>query len=128
MWHSMKYHGDIECETTQTLRLELWKSNIWDTNKASLYGLLWCLSGKESICSAREAGLILGSEDPLEKGMATHSSILAWEIPWTEKLCGLWAMGSQKSWTRLFLATKQRCISLPINAQHMYICSIVYDI
>jgi len=28
----------------------------------------------------------LGQEDPLEKGMATHSSILAWEIPWTEEL------------------------------------------
>ena len=31
----------------------------------------------------------LGQEDPLEKGMATHSSILAWRIPWTEKLGGL---------------------------------------
>ena len=31
----------------------------------------------------------LGGEDPLEKGMATHSSILAWEIPWTEESSGL---------------------------------------
>ena len=31
----------------------------------------------------------LGRKDPLEKGMATHSSILAWEIPWTEELGGL---------------------------------------
>ena len=31
----------------------------------------------------------LGQEDPLEKGMATHSSILAWRIPWTEKHGGL---------------------------------------
>ena len=31
----------------------------------------------------------LGWEDPLEKGMVTHSSILAWRIPWTEELCGL---------------------------------------
>ena len=37
----------------------------------------------------------LGGEDPLEKGMATHSSILAWEIPWTEKPVGLQTMGSQ---------------------------------
>ena len=39
----------------------------------------------------------LGWEDPLEKGMATHSSILAWKIPWTEELVGLQSMGSQKS-------------------------------
>ena len=37
----------------------------------------------------------LGREDPLEKGMATHSSILAWEIPWTEEPGGLQFMGSQ---------------------------------
>ena len=35
----------------------------------------------------------LGKEDPLEKGMATHSSILAWEIPWTEEPGGLQSMG-----------------------------------
>ena len=32
----------------------------------------------------------LGPEDPLKKEMATHSSILTWEIPWTEEPCGLW--------------------------------------
>ena len=36
----------------------------------------------------------LGWEDPLDKGMATHSSILAWEIPWTEEPAGLQSMGS----------------------------------
>ena len=39
----------------------------------------------------------LGQEDPLEKGMATHSSILAWEIPWTEEPRRLQSMGSQES-------------------------------
>ena len=39
----------------------------------------------------------LGREDPLEKGMATHSSILAWRIPWTEEPGGLQFMGSQES-------------------------------
>ena len=34
---------------------------------------------------ARDTGLMLGQEEPLEKEMATHSSILAWEIPWTEE-------------------------------------------
>jgi len=38
----------------------------------------------------------LGQEDPLEKEMATHSSILAWKIPWTEEPGGLQSMGSQK--------------------------------
>ena len=38
----------------------------------------------------------LGQEDALEKGMATHSSILAWRIPWTEEPGGLQSMGSQK--------------------------------
>ena len=38
----------------------------------------------------------LGQEDPLEKEMATHSSILAWEIPWTEESGGLQSMGSQR--------------------------------
>ena len=37
----------------------------------------------------------LGQDNPLEKGMATPSSILAWEIPWTEELNGLQSMGSQ---------------------------------
>ena len=38
----------------------------------------------------------LGLEDPLKKGMGTHSSILAWEIPWTEEPGGLHSMGSQE--------------------------------
>ena len=38
----------------------------------------------------------LSQEDPLEKGMATHSSIRAWRIPWTEELGGLQSMGSQR--------------------------------
>ena len=43
----------------------------------------------------------LGQEDPLEKGMATHSNILAWRIPWTEECGGLQPMGSQRSQTCL---------------------------
>ena len=39
-------------------------------------------------------------DDPLEKGMATHSSVLTWRIPWTEEPGGPWSMGSQ-SQTRL---------------------------
>ena len=39
-------------------------------------------AGKESACNARDLDLILGWEDPLKKGKAIHSSILAWRIPW----------------------------------------------
>ena len=49
--------------------------------------------------NAREAGdsgSIPGREDPLEEEMATHSSILAWRIPWTEEPGGLQSMGSQR--------------------------------
>ena len=48
--------------------------------------------GKESVCNARD----LGQEDPLEKEMATHVSILAWRIPWTEEPGRLQFMGSQR--------------------------------
>ena len=49
----------------------------------------------------RGTGSILGQEDLLEKEMATHSSILTWEVPWTKEAGGLQSMGSQKSETRL---------------------------
>ena len=39
----------------------------------------------------------LGQEDPLEKGMAAHSSVLAWRIPWTQEPGGLQSMGLQES-------------------------------
>ena len=48
----------------------------------------------------------LNWEDPLEKEIATHSSILAWEIPWAEQLCGLLSLGSQR--VRHDLASKQQ--------------------
>ena len=53
---------------------------------------------KESACNAgveEHTGLIPGSEDPLEEGMATHSSILVWKIPWTEETEGLQSTGLQ---------------------------------
>ena len=47
--------------------------------------------------NAGDAGLILGQEDPLEKEMATHSSILDWRIPWAEEPGGLQSLGLQES-------------------------------
>ena len=55
---------------------------------------------KESACNVGDLGLIPGLGRPLEEGMATHSSILAWRIPLTEEPGGLQPMGLQ-SQTRL---------------------------
>ena len=67
-------------------------------------GLPWRLSSKESSCNAGDLQETqvrsLGQEDTLEKGIATHSSILGWKIPWTKEPGGLQSMGSQ-SQTRL---------------------------
>ena len=55
--------------------------------------------GKESVCNAGDTGdaaSIPGLRDPLEEEMAPHSSILAWEIPWTEEPGGLQSLGSQR--------------------------------
>ena len=55
--------------------------------------LLRWLNGKETASNAEDvagaAGSTLGPEDPAEKEMATHSSILSWETPWIEEFCGL---------------------------------------
>ena len=52
-------------------------------------------------------------EDPLEKGMSTHSSILAWRIPWTEKPGGLHLLLVRKAMTNLDSVFKSRDITLP---------------
>ena len=49
----------------------------------------------------RNTGSILGQEDPLEEGMATHSSILAWRIPWTEEPGGVQLIETQKNCSQL---------------------------
>ena len=73
---------------------------------------VWSLPGgsdsKESACNAGS----LGQEDPLEKGMATHSSILAWRIPQTEKPGRIQSMGSQRvgqDWERNTLIRGPQC-------------------
>ena len=54
---------------------------------------------KESACNAGDPGLIPGSEDPLEKEMATHSSIFAWRSQWTKSLVGYSPWGHKESET-----------------------------
>ena len=65
-------------------------------------GLPWWLSGKESSCQCRRQFPSLGGDNPLEKEMAAHCSILAWKIPWTAEPGGLLSMGLQRvrhDWT-----------------------------
>ena len=74
-------------------------NQVFSGPPSGLSGLPPWLSGKESTCSAGDmgdAGLILGLGRPLEKEMETHSSILAWKIPWTEEPGGLESIGSQR--------------------------------
>ena len=52
----------------------------------------------------------LGQEDPLEEGMATHSSIFAWRIPWTVEPGGLQSMGLQRMACDLVTQQHQQCI------------------
>ena len=66
--------------------------------------LPWLFSDRKSTCQCRRLALhvqSLGLEDPLEKETATHSNILAWEIPCTEEPGGLQSMRSQKTQTQL---------------------------
>ena len=52
--------------------------------------------GSEFTCNAEAQVQSLGREELLEKGIATHSSVLAWRIPWTKEPGGLQSMGSQR--------------------------------
>ena len=65
-----------------------------------LPGLTFWLSGKDSTFQAGDVGSIPGSDDPLEKEMATHSNILTWEISQTERPWQATVHGGPKSWTR----------------------------
>ena len=65
-------------------------------------------SGKESACQCKETwARSLGWEDPLEEGVATHSSVLAWRVPWTEEPGGLQSLGSQSRTRPSDLARRQ---------------------
>ena len=63
-----------------TVFVFLWLAYFYD-----LLGFPGDSDNKESACKARDLGSISGWEDPLEKEMTTHSTILAWRIPWTEE-------------------------------------------
>ena len=75
----------------------------WDTTFSLcilFMGFRGGASGKKAACQCRRQKEMwvqsLGGEDPLEEGMATHSSILAWRIPWREEPGSIQSMGSQR--------------------------------
>ena len=68
-------------------------------DKLRFRGFTGGLMIKDLPANAGGVGSILGQDDPLEDEMATHSSILAWRIPWTEEPGGLQSMGVAKSRT-----------------------------
>jgi len=65
-------------------------------NNNTALGLPRWLSGKESVCQQRRHCCSWGWENPLEEEMATHFSILTWEIPWTEEHGRLQSTGLQR--------------------------------
>ena len=97
-------HPGIE---PRLLALGTWSLSHWTTGESQCdicsAVLIACFpdgwDGKGSACNAGTWVRPLGQEDPLGKGMATHSSILAWRIPWTVEPGGL--HGVTKSWTWL---------------------------
>ena len=84
--HSTDYSpwGHIESDRTERLHFKLWWASLVAQRVKHLPAMqeTWVQS--------------LGQEDPLEKEMATHSSTLAWRIPWTEEPGGLQSTGSQR--------------------------------
>ena len=67
-----------------------------ESKNARLVGFPGGSEVKASACTAGDLGSIPGSGRSLEKGRATHSSIVAYEIPWTEEPGRLWSIGSQR--------------------------------
>ena len=59
----------------------------------------------------------LGQEDPLEEGLAIHSSILAWRIPWTEDPCGLQSRATESD------SAQQACILKTAELNDVYLCT-----
>ena len=75
---------------------QLVKSFALKDSRKMLRGFPGGSDGKESACNSGGMGSVVGLEDPLEKGMVTHSRILAWRIPWIKEPAGLQSMGLQR--------------------------------
>ena len=97
---SQREHGIKESDAEQTLEFKSWLH--WSA-LTGLWGIYFpCGSdGKEPAHNAGDLGLIPGLGRPLEKEMATHSSILAWKSTWREETGGIQSVTSQRPWTWL---------------------------
>ena len=83
----------------------------------SIGGFAGGSDGKESACSAEDPGLILGQEDSLEKRMATHFSISAWRILWTEE------PGRYSPWGRKESDTTERLTLSQYFVAQYFLCN-----
>ena len=88
---SICLHSDSKCQYGQNLETLGLNHLLSAKHHASMAQMVKRLS---TMWETRVRSL--GQEDPLEKEMATHSSILDWRIPWTEEPCGLQSTGSQR--------------------------------
>ena len=85
-----------QMKSSQTTK-QLFSPTSFSASFPRRLGFLDGSDGKASACNAGKPWVqSLGQEDPLEKEMATHSSNLAWKIPWMEEPGGLQSMGSQR--------------------------------
>ena len=85
------------CPETSSLLPGLRKPGLSPFNSSLPYLTSLVAQTVKSLSTVRETGVqSLGREDPLEKEMATHSSTIAWKVPWTEELGKLQSMGSQR--------------------------------
>ena len=93
-----KFVDIIERSTFNSIIFKDFKQLYWNyiTSSSFIGSSAGRSEVKASVGNAGNLGSIPGREDPLEKEMATHSSILAWRIPWTEKPGGLQFTGSQR--------------------------------
>ena len=82
-------------------------SNILD-----YWASLACSDGKESASNAGDRVQTLGQKDALEKGLVTHSSILAWEVPWTEEPGRLQSLRSQRVGHNWMTNTTSQCVPI----------------
>ena len=72
------------------------ENDVINSHAHLTWGFLGGSAVKNSLAMQEMQVQSLGQKDPLEKGMATHSGVLAWRIPWTEEPGGLWSVKSQR--------------------------------
>ena len=95
-WSGFPFPSPVKDQATTLITLIFDKEKTLKKISQNWGICLFGSDGKESACNAGDWGLIPGSGRSREKGMPTHSSILAWRIPCTEQPGGLQSMGPQK--------------------------------